>query len=486
MEHTLGTLLRERARVDGTRPALIGAGQRLTWAELDAEADRVAARLVHLGLRPGDVLGLATAKRPEVVVTFLAAARAGVVVAPVNHKLLPEGVTSQLADAGVTALLAEPALAWVAELAAARVGARLLWVDDTWDRTAPHVDLPAVAPDDVVYLNTTSGTTGEPKAALTTHAQILANARITSAGLGFGVDEVFLGMFSVFTHPHELFHRPLLTGAATVILDSLSPRVVAQTIAAHRVTWMMAVPSFYEMILDHADPGLDLGSLRVLEAGGAVLHPDTVARLESSFAARVLPVWGSTETSGVALRAGADGHARVLPGYAARVVDAEGQPCPPGARGELQIQGPALVSGYRGRPEATAAVFRDGWYATGDVFTALPDGSLRFEGRATHMMKVGGIRVYPLEIERALVLHPDVLEAVVVAAHERIRGEVPRAIVRLAPDAAVGPRVLRRWCRQHLPTYKVPRTIEVWEAIPRLASGKVDLEAVRTTPPVRD
>jgi len=244
---------------------------------------------------------------------------------------------------------------------------------------------------------------------------------------------------------------------------------------------MMAVPSFYEMMLDHGGPGrADISSLRVLEAGGAPVPAETLHRIEGSYNATMMPVWGSTETCGVALamppgearKPGASG--RAAPYYKIRVVNEAGEDVPSGTVGEMIVQGDAVSKGYVNADEESAKHFRNGWYHTSDLVTIDDQGFLYFVGRQAEMMKVGGIRVYPLEIERAIREHPDVRDVLVVRAIERLRGEVPRALVTTQAGAVVNARGIKKWCRERLATYKVPRIVEFWSELPTLPNGKID------------
>ncbi|MFN7143697.1 MAG: class I adenylate-forming enzyme family protein [Myxococcota bacterium] len=485
----LGDVLRRAATLWPDRPALLGEERALTWAELDAEVDRVAVAWEDAGIGPGTPVAFLLNKRPEVVTGFLACARVGAIFVPVNFKLQPEQIEDQLDVAGVRALVWEPAFEGLAR----RLAPRLTWsvpVAELDPRTGdPRRPRFVATADTVCYYNYTSGSTGRPKGAITTSRNILVNAVATAEGLGFSPDDVYLGMFSVFAHPHELFHRSILYGGAFVVVDSLAPRHIAETIQRFRVSWMMAVPSFYEMLLDfQEDHRLDLGSLRVLEAGGAYVSPATLERMEAAFTARFLPVWGSTETTGVGLGMLAEGPRRPgstgkpIPGYAMRVVGEDGRDVPVGEVGELWMKGDAVALGYVNQPEETAAQFEDGWYATRDLVYTDADGFVFFSGRRSEMLKIGGIRVFPLEIEQVLATHPDVRNVVVVRAEERLRGEVARAIVQVAPGATVSVRALQAYCRARLATYKVPRIVEFWRAIPALPNGKIDKKAVLAVP----
>ena len=508
-DRTLGELLRLVAEAHPDRPALLGDAQQLTWAELDGEVDRVAGLLHSVGVGKGDVVGFMITKRPEVVTGFLACARLGALYAPVNFKLHPDHLRDQFRTAAIRTVFVETAFddllkGLLPELPDPR---RIVYVGDKGRLGDTHYDdvggaLPDidVSAGDPCYLNYTSGTTGRPKGAITTHRNINVQGLTAfdgadGEGLGFTEEHVFLGMFSVFAHPHELFHRSILCGGAFVIMDSLSPRVIAQTIERFGVSWMMAVPSFYEMLLDHVgEGGADISSLRVLESGGAFVSADTLRRMEEAFGAAFMPVWGSTETTGVAVamrpdrdrRPGTTG--RPVKGYEIRLVDSQGRQVGTGEVGEMIVRGPAVVSGYLNNDEETADLFKDGWYHTRDLVTLTEDGFLSFVGRRSEMLKIGGIRVYPLEIEKVVKDHPQVRDVVVVRAEERIRGEIARCVVELFPEAQLTVRGLQKYCRERLAVYKVPRVVEFWAEIPKLPNGKIDKKAVVARPmdPARD
>ena len=498
---TLGAALSAVAAQQPDRPALLGAERQLSWAELDTEVSQLAWLLHSVGVKPGDPVGILTEKRPEVVIAFLACARVGAVLCPVNFKLHEDRLLDQFVTVGMRTVLAERKFdKLLAHLAPALPDTdRIIYVGEPGaigtTRYDQHNEQPShplpfeATPDTVCYLNYTSGTTGRPKGAITTHRQILVNALSGVDGFGFDSGDVFLGMFSVFSHPHELFHRSLLVGGAFVIWDTLSPRIVCQIIERFGVTWMMAVPSFYEMMLDHGGPGKhDLGSLRVLEAGGAWVPAETIHEMERCYSAYFMPVWGSTETTGVALamppgqprKPGATG--RPAPHYEIRVVDDSGEDAPVGEPGEMWVRGPAVTTGYQNRPEESARHFTDGWYHTQDLVRMDDEGWVHFAGRISEMMKIGGIRVYPLELEQVISQHPEVREVVVVRHVERLRGEVARAVVTTVPGATVNARGLQKFCRLHLATYQVPRVIEFWAEIPHLPNGKVDKKGIMATP----
>ena len=492
---TLGELLHRTASRVPDNIALLWEKTRITYGELDAMVNRVANGFVDAGITPGEPVGLLVNKRPELVITFLACARMGAVATPINFKLTADRIRYQFKHIEMKAVIVDPDLMKIYNdindlLPEPR---KVIFLSDkpsprhnSWAELLDFTDSEPshqARSEDLVFLNYTSGSTGMPKGALTTHKNIMWNCLSNLETFEMYEDDVFLGMFSTFSHPHELFHRSLYLGCSAVLCDSLNPRIVGRAIQEHRVTWMMAVPSFYEMMYSQAKDSTDLGSLRMLEAGGSFMDAQTLLDMEKRFKTTMMPVWGSTETTGVgiALLPGPDRKPGTLGKacafYEFKIVREDGKEAAPDEVGELAVRGPAVISGYINMPKDPER-FRDGWYHTQDLMTRDADGFFRFVARSSEMIKVGGIRVYPVEIEEVIKTHPDVKAVVVVRADDRLRGEMARAIVVVRPGASLTERALRAYCRKKLAVYQVPRLIEFWDEIPKLPNGKIDKKAI--------
>ena len=436
---------------------------------------QVASGLLSLGVKPGQWVGLMLPRTPDLAVAFLAIVRVGAVAVPINHKLQTKWIEAQLQ--GISTIVGDPALASVlppsvsgerrpvscAELIDAGAGS----VQPAHSSTA----------DTVCYLNCTSGSTGRPKRAVTTHEQILANARATVQASSQRPDDVFWCLFAPFAHPHEFFHRSLVSGAAFVMIDTMSPRVVTRVVSHHAVSHMLVLPGFAELWLDSGHLADVRDDLRLIEAGGSVVTPELHQRMGAALSGTFAAVWGSTETTGVALTSSGQG-GEILDGYALQVIDEVGHPVPQGEVGELCLGGPAVVSSYGTSAEDEASPFGNGWFRTGDLVRVDPDGRVHILGRRSTLLKVGGERVYPAEVERVLREHAQVHDAVVVGVADRRRGEVPVAAVVAASDLAADPGSLQRHCRARLAAHKIPRRIVLLGELPRLPSGKVDRQAV--------
>jgi long-chain acyl-CoA synthetase len=469
-------------------PAVIGRDRSFTYGELEQAVGVLAAHLREMGLGPGGAVVAFWDRTWELPLLFLAVARAGGVLLPADGRGDPTRAVS------IAQRL--PDLAFVAaefDETADRVGRLLgdpnrvirggsapgaVCLADLLDGMPPLA--PSTDPDAVCYLNLTSGSTGVPKAAPTTHRQVMWNTRAVLDTFPLGPDDVFMCLFAPQAHPHEHWARPLAVGATTVMCDSLRPRTIVQTIQDRGVTWLFAIPSVFELVMTGLGDQT-LPSLRYGETGGAVVTPDLVRRAEASLGCPMVPIWGCTEATGVVLhvppwdpKRRTELLGRAVAHYATRVVDAD----PATGVGELAVSGPAVVAGYLDRPEQTAERFRDGWYLTGDLVRDEGGGWLRFMGRREEMIKVAGLKVYLLEVEQVIAELPGVAQVVVVPATDRFRGEVPRAVVVGASGHRVTREQVLAWCRDRLPAHMVPRIVEFWEELPTTPSGKVDKRGV--------
>lgn len=484
--------LRRGAAAHPGKLALFAPRERLTYAALDLAVDALALSLRERGVKPGMALAGFFEKRPSMPIVFLAASRLGAIFAPLSARRSPAALGPILRALDVGAFFCElghlPALLTVKHLIRpdatfailrgdppARGYARFPELLETRG-TAP--DLPDRDAPELVYLNFTSGTTGEPKAAVTTQRNLEAATRGACDGLGLTPADVHLCLFAPDAHPHEVFARALYLGGTAVLLDSMSPKALANAIEKARVTCAMAVPPLYEVSLK---PQLlartyRLESLRLLEAGGMATPAPMIEEFRDRFGMTIRPVWGSTETTGIALAGSGDGTLSPLPGFGVELRGEEGSPAKPGDAGELCIRGDAVVSGYLGVQSDPA--IRDGVLATGDV--ARPSGGgIQILGRRDDMAKVGGLKVFPQEIEGHLRALAGIADAAVVFREERARGVAPHALVVLK-DGAQAPGIadVRRLLRAMLPAGILPRSVEVVAALPRTPAGKLDRKAL--------
>jgi fatty-acyl-CoA synthase len=468
---TLDRWIRDRARLTPDRVAVDYLGREVTFAELDARSDELAASLGH-----GERVATLTGNTPEHVALFFACAKAGAILTPISWRLSPHEIAYQLDDADPALFLVEDEYAELAEealdLASVRPGRE------------PEQGNPGTpSPDDPLLLIYTSGTTGRPKGALLTHA----NCFWTNLGFdliaGLGDEDVVLQALPQF-HCGGWNVQPLLAwwkGARVVLERTFDAGRCLSLIEEKRVTTMMGVPAIYRFLAE--DPGfgrMDLSSLRRAIVGGAPM-PVPLLELWREHGVEIVQGYGLTEAAPNVLC--------LPPEEAVRKAGYAGKPYPYvevslSDEGELLVRGPNVFPGYWRNPEATAAAFRDGWLLTGDIAERDEEGFYRIKGRLKDMVISGGENVYPAEIENVLAAHPAVVEAAVVGVPDERWGEVCAAFVVLRRE--VGDEELAAYCRERLARFKVPKSFHVVDALPRNALGKVlkdELSGVGSTEP---
>ncbi|MBN2209207.1 MAG: AMP-binding protein [Candidatus Coatesbacteria bacterium] len=514
------------ARADSSphKTAIVYRDVSFDFEALSALVERCASGLAGLGLsRNVRTTGIARIallleKTPELVVSFIACARLGAMVVPLNYQLKPAMLRDVIEGYDIDALIvAGKFLRLLSEVPkghkalknlvvcgpydAGTGGALLVW-DKLIDKApdghigAAHEPPSPTDDDEPFYLNFTSGSTGEPKAAITTHTNLFYNTVSSIETLGLRHDDVHLCMFPAYLHPHEIFIRGLYLGGTSVLENSLFPKSVARAISEHGVTCMMGAATLYERLLPFAgNSEFNYSTLRIAESGGMVTRETQNRAFEAGFGIPITPVWGSTETTGVAVaphagqdraaiggvrRGGSVGKAALS--YEIRVVREDGSDAACMELGEMFVAGKGVTSGYfqpaGEAPDEANDAYSDGWFKTGDLVKRDEDGFIYFVDRKDSMMKVAGLKVFPAAIERVLREHPAVEDVCIIPVEDSLRGQAPKAIVVKRPGASVDALDLKAFCASKLTTYEVPRSFEFRESIPRSPSGKLLRAAV--------
>jgi long-chain acyl-CoA synthetase len=466
--------LRRSAKRFPDRTALVDPAGELSYAELTARAEAVGALVGAATDRARVALFLPTSS--AFVAAFYGVLAAGRTVLPLNLLVGPETLQFVCEDAGVDLVLTISALAEKAE----GLGARVLSLDrpDGAGSGKP----PERAPEEDAVLLYTSGTTDRPKGVPLTHRNIGANLESFAAAFDFDENDVFLGVLPMF-HTFALtttLALPMSIGARTVCQPRFQPQAALELIERHGVTAVMSIASMYRLLMHaHEKEPREVGTVRWWVAGGEPLADELADRFERLFGASLLEGYGLTEAAPVVC-VNRPGHRRrgtagtAIPNVAVRVVDEEGRPLPVGAEGELQVRGENVMRGYFNRPEETKATLSpDGWLRTGDMARIDAEGFIKITGRKKELIIISGENVSPVEIENVLNAHEAVFESAVVAARDASRGEVPVAFVAPVEGAEADADAIRRWCRAHLPPYKVPRAVHVMDELPHGPTGKV-------------
>ncbi|WP_181772495.1 o-succinylbenzoate--CoA ligase [Amycolatopsis pittospori] len=477
LDEGIGGWPARRARISPGRTALLFEDEPTTYARLAQRVAKLASRLSAAGVRKGDRVAYLGPNHPAFVETLFATTSLGAIFVPLNFRLTAPEIEHILDDSGATVLIHAP------RTVPDRPAVRTVTLDDYETWLAEPGETPAdvtVAADDVALILYTSGTTGRPKGAALTHANLLWNTFNLLIGVDVGGDEVTLVTAPLF-HIAALAQTLLPTlvkGGCALITPSWDVDGCFDLIERHRVTWMFGVTTMYATLAASPRwPSADLSSVRSVMCGGASV-PEELVRTYQRRGLVFCQGYGMTETApGVTfLEARESGGRAGSAGVPVFFADVRLEP--PGT-GEVQVKGSNVTPGYWRNPVATAAAFtEDGWFRTGDLATVDEDGHYRIVDRLKDMFISGGENVYPAEVENVLYEHPAVAEAAVIGVPDHKWGEVGRAFVVLSGDA--GDDELRRFLLGRLAKYKVPVRFEFVERLPRTASGKVRKADLRT------
>lgn len=482
------------ARGQGAATALVGAHERVTYAELQARANRIARVLAEdLGLATGSRVLLRSGNNPWLAACWLGVVKAGCIAVTTMPLLRARELAAIVRKANVAAALCDHALAGEMEGArAACAGLRhvlyfnapVAHADGLERRVA---DKPATftnvdsAADDVALIAFTSGTTGVPKGTLHFHRDVLAICDVLSRQvIAPGPDDVFIGTPPLaFTFGlGGLFLFPLRVGASAVLVEQWTPASLLQGIERFRASICFTAPTFYRKMAPLAG-GHDLRTLRITVSSGEMLPADTRAAWRDATGIEMTECLGSTELLHAFIackpgevRPGATG--RVVPGYRACVLDENGDPLPPGRIGRLAVQGP---TGCRYLDDARQTAYvQNGWNLTGDAYLMDEDGYYWYQSRTDDMIISAGYNIAGPEVEDVLLTHPAVAECGVVGAADEARGQIVKAYVVLRPGYSADDAMaaeLQALVKAGIAPYKYPRVVQFVAALPRTENGKI-------------
>ena len=481
----------------GERTAIVAGGDRVSYGRLRDEIASMRGVLTSLGLEPGDRVAIMCGTNLRFVVAWLGAIGAGCVGVPLNPQSPAPEITRELAVVGARAIVAGPAgiAALVGvdrsslpdlEFVLAPTGAALPDVLDGDALLAAAEPTPMVHrdDDDIAALLFTSGTAGDPKAAMLTHANLASNLRQVQANpvRAARPDDVALCVVPLFhvLGLNSILNLSLWAGATLVLVERFDPHSMVEMIRDEAVTLLVGPPTMWSALTDLPDAAPDAFATVRLAVSGAAALPERVAEAAAAvLGVRLYEGYGLTEASpSVTLGAGTDAPigsiGRPIAEIEMRLVDDSGDDVYIGDPGEIRVRGPNVFVGYWDDPEATArAVDADGWLHTGDIAVVDDDGYLFLVDRAKDLIIVSGFNVYPAEVERVLVTHPAVADAAVTGVAHPHSGEAVKAFVVTEGETGVEEDELIAWCAAKLARYKCPNKVDVVDELPHGLTGKV-------------
>lgn len=464
--------VRDSAAKFPNKAALIAGDQQVSYSELLRRAQSAAAHIAQQA--GGDNVGIFLPNSLDFAPHVLGALWAGKTVA-VLPTLAPAPLLKLMAaEARLAMLFTSPDLA--PKLAEAGVAPAI--IDSAYPTASDFEPQPRIR--EAAVLLYTSGTTGRPKTVALSERNITSNVKGCCEATGFDDRQVMLAILPLF-HAYGLtvtMLLPLITGSTVVIIERFAPRTVLSAIGRHRVTCIVAVPSQYRVLAMDPTP-CDASSLWLCIAGAERLPDTTEREFTARFGHPVLPGYGATEVSPVISlnlpetnRPASVG--KPLPGVKVTIRGEDGNLCSVGEIGEICVEGPNVMLGYLNDPEATAKKIRSGVLYTGDKGFFDADGYVYISGRADEMVKVGGEKIYPLELENAIERIEGVAEVAVIALPDTRLGFLLHAFVQRKPGAQLDESMLRAACCEVLEPYKIPRTFTFVDNLPRTMTGKTD------------
>jgi len=494
MNENLASNLTLTARERGDRPALRLDGAAVTYDELDDGSARMARLLRGRGVAPGDRVGIMLPNVPQFAAAYYGVLRAGGVVVPMNVLLKRREVAYYLGDSEARLVLGWRGFAEEAQAGAGEAGAECLLVEPAaFQRLMAGVAPPNVVAerdrDDTAVILYTSGTTGKPKGAELTHANLRRNVEAVLELFSIERDDVILGALPLFHSFGQTcaLNAAVAADARLALMPRFAPGEALELIERERVTVFEGVPTMYSALLNHPErERFDVSSLRLCVSGGAALPLEVLRGFEDAFGCVILEGYGLSETSPVACFNHPDRERKPgsigtpIAGVEMKAVDDARREVAQGDVGEIAIRGHNVMKGYWRRPEASAeAIDADGWFYTGDMARVDEDGCFFIVDRKKELIIRGGYNVYPREIEEVLYEHPAVAEAAVVGLPHSELGEEIGAAVALVPGAQVSERELRDYLKELVAAYKYPRHVWFVDALPKGPTGKILKREIR-------
>ena len=503
------------AREHPQKIAIVGTERRATYADVEAQMDRVAYALQDYGCLPRDRVLIVLPDSLEFIAAFFGAAKIGALPVPVNSMARANDYQHYLSDSGARFAIVhsnsfdelKPALHgtaidWTvvvgATTRAENLGQKSMVSWDDWlSKIRGDVLAHPTAADDPAFLLYTSGSGGAPRAAVHRHGSMLATSTAYAQGvLGLRPEDITFSVSKLF-FAYGLgagMYFPLAAGASTLLFPE-RPRadLIADAVRKHRPTVFFSVPTFYAALLREAETGaaMDFSSLRLAVSAGEALPGEIFVRFRERFGVEILDGLGSTEMRHMYMsarpgktRAGSCGGP--VPGYRVKIVDEEEREVPDGDNGNLWVSGPSRFIGYWKAPEITRTRLRGDWYLTGDKLMRDADGFYHYCGRADDMMKISGMWVSPIEVENALLGHPAIAECAVVGQFDSVG--LTRAVAYIVlrrgvqqPGGAMDSEI-SAWLRTRLVGYKCPEEFRFVPELPKTVTGKIQRFRLRAQP----
>ena len=484
---SVGQIYKQNYEAD--KPAILFKDEVITYSQLDDHVIAFANYFKGKGIVKGDKVILNTVNSPEFTFAYLGVVRNGAVIVPINPMLTIEEMKFIASDSSANYMIIHEGImlkqGFTPESLSETLGLKVFVLNEALlaeVKAAPREDFDMI--NDSQEISTflyTSGTTGIPKAAMLTHANLLENARQCVIGLGCEANDVFmcvLPLFHVFAFTTCQL-QPFYVGATVDIVEAFLPKVVISEMLEKQITLFLGVPAMYMVLIEAGKNNIKFPKLRRAVSGGSALPVEVYEQTWNVINIPVIEGYGLTESSPASSFNPYDGVqkpgsiGKILDGIDFIIADADDNEVPVGEVGELLLRGPNVMLGYYNRPQETEDALRNGWLHTGDLAKVDEEDYIYIVDRKKDMINVAGLNVYPREIEEVLYKHPMIKDAAVIGVDNKLRGEIVVAYIVLKEGEEVHHKEILRWLKERLAAYKLPRRIEVLDDLPRNNAGKI-------------
>ncbi len=498
----LGQQLKMNAKKYPQTVALCDARRRLTYPEVNRRVNRLGHRLMQMGLRKGDKLAVLMENSIEIIELYLATAKTGIVIVPVNFRLVGPEVAYIVDNADAKALAVHheftPCVDAIKDqlkqippqnyIVVDRAKAGYREYESLIDGASDDEPDVAVAPSDTWILIYTSGTTGKPKGVVRSHESHIAFYLINAVDFGFDPHDVCMNVMPLCHINSTFFTFTFTYIGATVYIHparSFRPEEILEIVEREKITFISLIPTHYNLILNISDEGRqrDTRSIKKLLCSSAPVRKTMKTAIMAFFpGVQLYEGYGSTEAGIVTVLRPEDQMRKLgsigvesLGTDRIKILDTEGREVPPCTVGELYSKGPMLFDAYYKLPEKTAAAFKDGWFSAGDMAQMDADGFYQIVDRKDNMIITGGEHVYPSEVEEAIGSHPDVFDVAAISLPDDKWGEKVAAVVVPRQGSDLTEATILDWCRDRMAGYKRPKEVLFIkpDQMPRTATGKI-------------
>lgn len=490
----IGDIVSKTAAEKGDKTAAVLDDRSISYNQLETESNQLAHGLIDLGIKPADMVSIMLPNSIEFLISYLGVIKSGATMVPLNISFKKAAVEYILNNSEAKIVITSEKFIDLIKSCELEYLQKIILVDgeksedylSLSELEGNEKSLPELQNINEKYTAAclyTSGTTGEPKGAMLSHHNLIFDTKKTIEHLKVDDSDRYicvLPMFHAFAETVCML-MPMFLGAEIVIVDRFLPEKVLKTIQERNVTFFAGVPTMYSALLNVKNKDdYDLSNLNLCISGGAAMPQQTMEDFEDQFNVKILEGNGPTEASPVAYVNPVDGERKSgsvglpIPETEVKIVDDNDNELPTGEIGEIIVKGEHIMKGYFKKPEQTEETLKGGWLHTGDLGKMDEDGYVYIVDRKKDMINVGGMNVYPREIEEQLYKHPKIEAAAVVATKDELRGEIPKAVIVLKEGETADEREIKKYCMKHFANYKIPKLVDFIDKLPKNATGKID------------